>query len=372
MRYMLESAGAALIAVAATNKPHLPQRGGEITVIERDGEPPKVRIPIARRGVYRHPRGKIKFTQQIFDQMIENHLRKVTDNPVHLDLRHKDTEGALAWLDPDDGGYLTMEGDWLVGYGPATDERAVDLIKSKRYRFSSAEFTPDYRSNLVERLSADDMTYLGETEVTLMKFTVAGIEFEVQEADGGLTLTKEQLDKINSAVKSKADAEAAALAKVEALEQAKADAEKKLLEYQKEDEPAIPEAFKLRLEALEAERDALEAERETERVAFTLEQAKQRRVDGRGIDEGTLTFFKKVMLLEGDETVKLEDASNPRDMVRYMRGMLKKYLLEVHQPVVPMETKTNGDEDVTKLESTTDITEEMLQEKIKSFWNGIV
>lgn len=369
MNYLLGDIGAALIAVAATNKPHLPQRGGEITIVEKDGHA-IVRVPVARRGVYRHPLGKIKFTQDTFNQMIENHQRKVVDNPVHLDLRHNDTEGALAWLDPDDGGYLTMEGDWLVAYGPPTDDKAVELIKSKRYRFSSAEFTPDYRSNLLQKLSADEMDYIGETEVRLMKITVAGIEFEVQEADSGLVLSQEQLDKINTAVKAKDDDMAA---KVEQLEARATDAETKLLKLEADAEPELPEAYRLRLESLEAENTRLADERERERVAFTLEQAASRRVNGHGIDEATINHFKQMLMLTPDETIKLEDKTSARSVVNYYRGMLRKYLLEIHQPVVPMQPNTDGDgDDVTRLEKITEIDEKVLDEKIKNFWNGIV
>lgn len=377
MNYLLENAtGAALIAIAATNKPHLRQRGGDITVFsEAEGKPTVIRIPVARRGIYKHPRGKINFTQDVFNQMIENHRLKVVDNPVHLDLRHKDTEGALAWLDPDDGGYLAMEGDWLVAYGPATDAKAVELIKSKRYRFSSAEYTPDYRSNLETRLSADEMEFIGETEVTPMKVTIAGVEFEVQETDGGLVLTQEQLDKVNTAVQAK-DAEAA---KVEPLEAARKDADKKVTKLEAKvveleaklpkAEPEVPEAYRLRLEALEAERNTMALERETERVAFTLEQARNRRVDGRGINEATLDFFKGMLLLEKEPNVKLENESDPEAVVRFMRGKIKTYLLEVCPADVPMDGNTEPDPDETRITKLESLSDEVLKEKVETFWS---
>lgn len=207
-----------------------------------------------------------------------------------------------------------------------------------------------------------------------MKVTIAGVEFDVQEAEGGLVLSKEQLDKITAAVTAK-EQEAA---KVTPLEVAKSAAEQKVIILEAKvfglearlpkDEPEIPEHLRLRLESLERERDELARNQEVERVAFTLEQARNRRTDGHGLDEATIEFAKRAMLLEGDGAIKLENSQSPDEVVRFSRNMWRKFLLEVCPASVPMAAKTEGDSE-TRLERLQSISDEVLKEKVNTFWN---
>lgn len=315
--------GPTLIAVAATSKPHLRQRGTDISIISRNNKD-MVRIPVARKGVYRHrlaPDGKLVLDDKAFTKMINNFNNKVTDFNVHLDVRHKDEEGALALLDKDDGGELTVEDGWLVAYGFPTDERAKELIQTKRYRYASAEIHPDYQSNLIHQLSTDDLTI-----------------YELQEEDkrgnnmSDVTISQEEYDRLKAAS--------------EELERLKTAPP----ETQTTQAEVIPESIRLKLESLE--RRAKEADRTIlmSNVALAITQAEAYRDErGYGHSPVFLNTIKSLLLAEpvgeGDQTIKLEgsDEASPERVANYYRmGLIR--LAKITPGQVNMTGKTEGTE----------------------------
>lgn len=360
-RILLERVGPALVAVAVTAKPHLRQRGKEIRMVEIDGKR-LVEVPLYKKGIYR-PKGDsgpIVFNDLFVKRMVDNHQKKVTDYNVHLDFRHDEKIGALAFLDPDDGGWLETKDDgWLYAYGPPTDDTAVDIINSRKWRYASPEFAPNYESNFVQKLSSDDLTEISienlvETEEVMPKVLTLGpkaitLEGEVQ--DG-------QVSEIEAAYKEVAD-------KVTALE-----AEVKKLTP--DPEPQLPEPYRLRLEALEAENRQLERERRDEKVNLVLEKARNHR-DGRGYghDKVFLDLVETALRLKDYEqdglTIKLEDGGKIESLVKFYNNVFTT-LLEKCPGTVPLKGQTQGSE--VRLESGNGhYTPEELEKAQSDFWN---
>lgn len=344
--YQLEC-GTTLVAVAATSKPHLRQRGADITLIEKDGKE-MVRVPVARKGVYKHklaPDGKLVLGDKEFDKMIENFDKEVTDFNVSLDLRHTDEKGALALLDKADGGQLVKEGDWLVAYGYPTRQHAKDLIQSKSFRYASAEIHPNYDSNLVHQLSSDDLE-------------IYELEEEKGKTMSDVTISQEEYDRLK-----------ALEAKVVKLEA-----------NQKPEEIEIPEAFRLELETLKNE--AKEAKRAIlkSNVALAVSEMRNFRDDqGRGHSEAFINTVSALLLGEpvgeGEETIKLEATSSPitaeQVATYYRQGLLR--LAKTTPGQVNMTTKTVPDE--IKLEAGNGNLQwktEEVTKFAKNAWQGFV
>lgn len=357
-RILLEGVGPALVAAAVTAKPHLRQRGQEIKIVEINGQK-FVEVPLLKKGIYRHDKGNLVFNDSFLSRMVENHQKKVTDYNVHLDFRHSDRVGALAFLDPDDGGWLEIKNDWLYGYGKPADEEAVKIIESRKWRYASPEFAPNYESNFVQKLSSDDLTEISienlvETEEVMPKVLTLGpraitLEGEVQ--DG-------QVSEIEAAYKEVTD-------KVTALE-----AEVKKLTP--DPEPQLPEPYRLRLEALEAENRQLERERRDEKVNLVLEKARNHRdVRGYGHDKVFLDLVETALRLKDYEqdglTIKLEDGGKIESLVKFYNNVFTA-LLEKCPGTVPLKGQTQGSE--VRLENGNGhYTQEELDKAQSDFWN---
>lgn len=393
--------GPALVAVAATIKPHLRQRGHEISLIEKDGKE-FVKVPIARMGVYRHPKapnGKLVFSKDFMEAMIANHNSRVTDYNVALDLRHKDNEGALAWLDTDDGGWLEMEGPWLNAYGVPTDEKAKDLIRSKRYRYASAEFYYNYKSNFMYKLSTDEMDEVDDGELIqevdnmpkVLKLNDVEITLEgVKDAEDVFQLDKDSVTKVEDfvtdAAKQVADLNkklTEAATKLETATTEATDLKNEVADLKTqvqklsdgsdgdEDEDEVPEPVRVRLEALEKENTELNRQRMAEKVAFTLSKARDY-TDKRGFghDKMFLELAEAGLKFEGyeqgDVAVKLEDGETVQGAVKFYRNLIK-VMLETVPGTVPRQSQTTGEDQ--RLPGTSDetFTEEELELELKAF-----
>lgn len=366
---MLEGVGPALLAIAATNKPHLRQRdGGQISLV-KENDKELVRVPIARKGIYTHPtHGKLVFSDSTFGRMVDNYNKRVTDYSLHLDLRHKDTEGALALLDIDDGGSLKIEGEWLVAYGPPTDDEAKKLIANKRYRYASAEFHPNYESNLVERLSMDELETLSLEDLEPVVIEISLLDYLNRKDtkpimkildDGAVQLPKEEFETMEKRLK---------------------DAEDKVKELEGKVTPPpqlenVPETIKLELEQMrnlvrEQKREMLKGS-----VALALAKAEgYRDSDGRGHSTVLVETVKKLMLgesLGAEGSIKLENEAKPEDVAEYFRRGLV-HLLETIPGQVPMQSKTVGDSSQlppkTEPTSTLKYSEEELKLDYQSAW----
>lgn len=108
-----------------------------------------LKIPFFRLGQWKHPvYGDLKIDQPIFDQILANFKAKTLGQEPFVrighDTPHKqifgDTE-ALAWIKN-----IIQEGDVLVAMAEPVNSEIENLIKEKRYRFASAEYTERGRS----------------------------------------------------------------------------------------------------------------------------------------------------------------------------------------------------------------------------------
>ena len=378
---LLEGVGPALVAAAVTAKPHLRQRGHEIKIVERDGQK-LVQVPLFRQGIYRHPKGKLVLNQKFFNRIIENHEKKVTDYPVHLDFRHTDSMGALAFLDAADGGFLEVNEGWLTAYGPPVDEKAEEVINSRKWRYASAEFAPDYESNLVQKLSTEHLSemsqndildgYQANMEVTMPEeLTFGDVKVTLEEAEDGesFVLTQDALTSITDVYTAVEKAGGENADKVVKLEEQIVTLEAQVKELAPEPDPEIPEAVRLQLEAHQVELKELRQQRLKERIALALERARAYEDDkGNKHSPVLLEMCEKALALkpigEGDDVIKLESADQ-EGAENYLRNFIR-ILLETIPGQMPGESRTNSDERRLETdEEQSHYTEEEFDEALK-------
>lgn len=357
--------GPTLIDAAMTSKPHLRQRGHEIRIVDIDGKK-LVEVPLMRKGIFSHPwADTMIFDDEFFETMIENHKNKVTDYPPILDLRHTDSQGALAFLDPDDGGRLEVKDNWLTAFGPPVDEKAEEIINSRRWRFSSAHFHPDYQSNLLRKLS-DGRRGITLEECTEIKegddmpdkktITIGGNSFELEDNGNGFVLTDAVLGAIETSTSDVSTTKQSlqeANGKIVILEKTAVTLKAEIVDLKKDDEddPEMSDAVRLmfeaqkaQTEAIQAKLDATEAGHLKSQIAVTLKAAQEKTVDGYGYAKPFLDLvqagftFENIETEEG-ETIKLEKGDEPT----YIRGLLTQ-ILEVGLERVPRQSKTENDE----------------------------
>lgn len=358
-RILLEGVGPALVAVAVTAKPHLRQRGKEIRMVEIDGKA-IVEVPLYKKGIYRHKTGALVFNDPFVSRMVENHQAKVTDYNVHLDFRHNDSQGALAFLDPDDGGWLEMKADgWLYAYGPPTDDKAVEIINSRKWRYASPEFAPNYESNFVQKLSADDLTEIQIEQLITMEDTPMPKNLTLGTKVIQLELEDAQINQIEAAYKEVQDM----VAKLEA----------KVVELSPKTEPELPEAYRVRLKQLEAQNRQLEQDRMAERVNITMERARAHRDEkGRGHDKVFMDLAEAGLRLSGYEqdttVIKLENSESVGDVVNFYRRLIT-HMLEKCPGTVPASGKTQADEYRLESGSNGHFTPEEFEAAVNSFWD---
>ncbi len=363
-----EGEGPALLAAAITSKPHLRQRGNEISLTEIDGKE-LVRVPLMRKSIVSHPWvGKLVFDDEFFELMIKNHKSRVTDFSVSLDFRHTDDFGILARLDPDDGGYLAMEDSWLIAYGAPADEKAKEIILGRKWPYSSPEFHPDYKSHLLKKLTnnpspdknsitLESCTEIKEEVLMTKKFKFGDITFELEGEEGNYTLPEDAvsiLEKVSEITNKVTPLETQVVTlkdETKTLKSEKQELKGKIALLEKDDsEPEMSDAVRLmfeeqqgRITELEAQEVELKQSRLKEQVAVTLRAAEEKVVDGYGYTKPLLDLIKAGMLLESTEEVKLENQADPEQVASYYRNLLVR-VLKVGLERVPVESKTEHDD----------------------------
>ncbi len=106
-----------------------------------------LKIPFFRLGTWKHPKyGPIIGTQEMFDAMKANFRNQALGRDPFIRIGH-DQEGKTTFGDAPAEGWvkdLVQEGDVLYAVANPTNQEVVDAVRDKRYRFASAEYTPNY------------------------------------------------------------------------------------------------------------------------------------------------------------------------------------------------------------------------------------
>lgn len=350
---MLEEGGPVITGVAVTNIPHLPLP--PMSVVEKDGQK-LIRVPFLRKGIFRHPNGNLIFNDNVFDKMLENHRSKRSHYGVSLNLRHDPKFGALAWFDDERGGTVVKEndpefGDLLVGYGKPTTDKALELVENKQYVFASVEFNPKHKSNLIQKLSADDLEEINKDELVDALEDIAMDE---------VTISLEEYD----ALKAKAET-------VEELQAKVAEAEQKIKTLETvvvDEDEQMSEKTKLMLEEQRKEIQRLKAKALQQDVDLVISKAENYRdSNGRGHSPVLLEIVRDAMLgkaiqVKEDETIKLE-SNTGSDVAEYLRKVLV-HVLNTIPGQVQFETKTEGNDEISVFEEMPSFT----NDELKAFW----
>jgi hypothetical protein len=379
--------GPTLLAVAITSKPHLPQRGKEVKLIDVKGDP-YAEVPVYKLGKYRHPfwgaEEPLNFDEKFTKNIMKNHAKKVTAFNVALDFRHGDDQGSLAFLDPEDGGWLEMKDDWLYAYGPVVDDESLSILKSRRWRFTSPEIHLDYRSTKLssdgsgairlESLFEQDKNFITQLsqyeEKVMYELIIGGQTIKLEDAEGGgftiqqsvLDGVKTAFDAVQASLDKKSSELVALTAQVEEL--------KKKITPPAQDPPvnleSLPAEFRtvfqqmqeqVKLAKEETDRQRREAaeqrkQRNLERVAAALSKAKALREKGKGHPAVFLETMKAALTFSpigaNGSTVKLETTGNmeltAEQVMDYAREAFL-VILETTPPSVQMEQTVDRDED---------------------------
>ena len=105
-----------------------------------------LKIPFFRLGKWKHPvYGDITVTQDTFNQMLANFKTNVLGRPPFIRIGHDKGTAPTFGYAPAEGWItsLKQEGDVLFAEGEPTTPEAEENIRTKRYRFSSAEYNPN-------------------------------------------------------------------------------------------------------------------------------------------------------------------------------------------------------------------------------------
>lgn len=105
-----------------------------------------MKIPFLRLGTWQHPvYGKVAINQDTFDQIIRNYRAGVLGKEPFIRLGH-DKNGKATFGDAPAEGWvknIQQDGDILAALVEPTSEEAADNIRTRRYRFASAEYNPN-------------------------------------------------------------------------------------------------------------------------------------------------------------------------------------------------------------------------------------
>lgn len=353
-RVMLEGIGPVILGVALTNRPHLPLP--KVSIVDKNGEK-MFRVPFLCSGIFKHPDGQLVFNQETMQRMLENHKKKASHYGVSVDVRHKPEMGALGWFDAEEGGSIEQEedtefGKLLVGYSKLTED-AEKVIAGKKYLYASAEFAPNYESNLVEALSSDKLR-----EVTLEELLQEEtMTYPIKNEDGTVVLSAELFVAYEKAA-----------ATITALEEKVTGLEEKVAKATTTQEPDLPEPARKRLEESDRQVQALRKRVIESEVNAAIERARNYRdKDGRAHSPVMLEWAANLMRGEpvgtGEDVIKLEDGNSPGSVIEYVHKAVR-YLLSNLPGQVPMEARTQGDERRME-ENATKVT----KEDFKAFWS---
>lgn len=327
--------GPALVGLTLTIKPFI-KRQEMATVIEAEDGSETLRIPLMRKGAWRHPvYGVLKFDDNFFSSLTTNFERDVVGQQIPIKgLGHKPAEQeAVGWVKN-----LELDGDSFVVYGEPTGERGVDLVKSKKMPYASAEFVFDYRDSELRTLSFEGLEEIEDEDEGVYEFSQAELDYideiESREQEGNMpdktedvrTISLEEYEQLQTRLQTLEEMENRFVTLQAQLE----DRDERIAELENVNEAAM--------------------------VAAIVERARNYRdSEGRGHSAVFLNAIEAALTMSeinhGDEVVvQLSDEEVGVDTVRsYFRDFVR-YLADNLPGTVPMDGATEG-EDVRELES---------------------
>lgn len=326
-----------IVGIAATNIPHLPLP--PMSVVEEGGET-KVRVPFLRKGIFRHPNGNLVFDDNLFRKVLENHKAGKSHYGVSLNEKHKPGV-AMAWFDAERDGTIVQEtdakyGDLLVAYGKPTSDKVIEMIKNREYAFASVELSPNYKSNMIARLSSDELEEIQLEDLYLEipeELKMDEVTISLEEYNG----LKEQADGVNSL-----------LEQLQAAKDKVAELEQKQVALEVPAKPELPEDVRVMLEEQQNEIARLKKNALETQVALVITKAESYRdSNGNGHSPVLLEIAKEAMLgnevkVTDEQVIKLE-SGRPADIADYFRKVFV-HMLSTVPGTVRLESKTEPDE----------------------------
>jgi hypothetical protein len=185
----LEGVGPTILGAGVTNRPHI--KGlPPIQVLARGDGTEYLKIPLLRKGHFRHPRGVLVFDNRVYGKMVANFEGNVVGNQISVDLRHKPEFGAVAWFKRvyADNGFLVADADPTA--------KGLELVKSKAYQYASIEFHPDWANPEIAAFSGDERLEdcIDLQEVEMPKEDTATTDTDdTRDSDGDVLSLEEQL-----------------------------------------------------------------------------------------------------------------------------------------------------------------------------------
>lgn len=319
----LEGFGPAIVGVALTIKPFI-KRQERASILEAEDGRQVMRIPVMRKGTWRHPvYGVLRFDDGFFGSVISNFQRNVYGQDVPVKDGHRPQEQhALGWVQN-----VELQDDRFVVLADPTDSRGVDIIKSKKAPYASAEFVFDYKDTELKTLSLEGIEETDDTSEGVYEFSESELAFiDSLSLDECAGCTEDKMSETNEPTTVQLSAE-----EFEALEMRLAQL----------DELAG------RLAVLSGEIDSrdtriaeLESLNEAVLVDALVEKAKAYRDrENRGHSAIFLNAYEAALsfgeIVVGDEVVvTLSEDITPETVRDYFRGILR-FLAETMPGVVP-------------------------------------
>jgi hypothetical protein len=107
-----------------------------------------LKIPVGRLGEWIHPRyGRIKMTQQMFNEMIDNFKKQTIGRDPFIRIGHDKADDptfgsakAEGWIKD-----LVQEGEYLFALAEPTNDEVAKMVQTKQYRYASPEYQENYR-----------------------------------------------------------------------------------------------------------------------------------------------------------------------------------------------------------------------------------
>jgi hypothetical protein len=153
-----------------------------LSVIQGQTGEQYLKVPVAPLGEWSHPvYGKVSFTQQDFDDIVENFNEGKAGFDPPLFLGHPQSSEVLEG-EPSEGwpDKLTQEGDVLFAYYSPTDEKLFEDVEKKRYRYASAEVLRNARDRQSGEKIGTLLVGLALTNRPFLPFKNHGLEVAVE------------------------------------------------------------------------------------------------------------------------------------------------------------------------------------------------